>query len=238
MDSFPISTSCFYEQLTSFFLSRSHIEALNLFRNNPSNVKNGIVIDLMCKKLRLLWTYLDFQVRFRPCFYCFVIQTTSQSISFLLERDCLFMGNMRIVLCIGVAKLLGAMWEKCYCYRLIPMLHLILLENKSFEFFAQSLKKWCCTFKRFFRTIFYFVRWVGFLMGRNCEKVILIFIFRRSSNWKLARQPAWKLLGKFPTKLPCQNQVSFLRMFWCKYDQLSLRSIDGKKCSATEVVLK
>ena len=158
--------------------------------------------------------------------------------SFLLERDCLFMGNMRIVLCIGVAKLMGAMWEKCYCYKLIPMLHPIPFENKSFEFFAQSLKKWCCTFRWFFRTIFCFVRWVGFLMGRNCEKVLLIFIFRRSSNWKLARQSAWKFLGKFPTKLPTQNQVSFLRKFWCKYDQLSLRSIDGKNCSATEVVLK
>ena len=124
-----------------------------------------------------------FKFGFRPWSYCFNTQTRSQSnFLFLLERDCLCMGNMRIVLCIGVAKLMGPMWEKCYFYRLISMFHLIPLENKSFEFFGQGLKNWCCTFRWFFWTIFYFVRWVGLLMGRNCEKVLLIFIFRRSSN--------------------------------------------------------
>ena len=87
---------------------------------------------------------------------------------------------MRYVLYIGLEIVIGLCCKNSQCYIHILIFSLIFLGNYSFEFSYQVLNPRYFTFKcklTIELNNFSFVFYIGILIGRECEKVQLIFVF-------------------------------------------------------------
>ena len=138
--------------------------------------------------------------------------------SFILEAGSSFLNIIHFVLYIGIWILIGQVWQKCYQYRHISILQLILLENSGFEFFYQGMN-WRCYMTLFLNHLPSWSLYCKIVRVEIGKASISLPFFVNLQTHTFLELPAWVL----PTSSPLTLFANI--RFLCKIDLVYVLSV-------------
>ena len=139
---------------------------------------------------------------------------------FLLEADCMFLNNVKVVLYIEIQMLIGQWWQKCYLYRPFLIFHLVLLKNNRFEFFCRGLKWRCCTLRWLSAMVnnllFCSLGWI--LNGPKTRKGSIDFHIWSIFKPKVLKHYRLEIFWRNFRRIYLVKIGFLLKLIWCMYD--------------------